>query len=90
MILDEPFRGLRRPLLVILVATVVCVGVATTVSYFFHGVMGLIVAVVFGGLSTVSLLWLADRRYGLGFAHDLALVFPQFATFIGFSYSEKE
>ena len=90
IILDKPFRGLRNPLLATGAATLLCVGVAMTASYLINGVMGLIVAVVLGGLSTVLLLWLADRRFGLGFAHDLSLAFPQFAAFVGFSTAKKE
>jgi hypothetical protein len=61
-----------------------------TVSYFIPGRTGLIIAAVLAALSTVALLWLADRRYELGFASDLALAFPQFAAFFGFSPTETE
>jgi O-antigen/teichoic acid export membrane protein len=90
IILDRPFRGLKKPLIAVIAATVLCVGVAMTVSYFIPGRTGLIIAAVLAALSTVALLWLADRRYELGFASDLALAFPQFAAFFGFSPTETE
>lgn len=80
--LDHPFRGLQNPLMAILAATGLCLVLALTVSYLIPGVVGLVAATALGGISAVLLLWMADRRYGLGFAHDLALAFPQFASFL--------
>jgi O-antigen/teichoic acid export membrane protein len=89
-ILDHPFRGLQKPLMAILAATGLCFMVALTASYFIPGVPGLIVATALGGGSTVLLLWSADRRYNLGFAQSMALAFPQFASFIGYSPAKIE
>jgi PST family polysaccharide transporter/lipopolysaccharide exporter len=90
IILDHPFRGLQRPLIAIMAGTVLCVLVAIGASNFIPGVLGVIVAITLGAGSTLVLLWIADRRYNLGFGHNLALVFPQFATFFGFSPMESE
>ncbi len=90
IILDHPFRGLKSPLLAILAATSLCVFVAMTINYLIPGLMGLMLAAILGGLSTVLLLWFTDHRFELGFAQDLALVFPQFAAFVGYSPREKE
>jgi O-antigen/teichoic acid export membrane protein len=83
-VLDRPFLGMRNPLLSIIAGTVFGVGVAMIVIYFLPGVMGLIMAVILSALFIILFLWLADRYFGFGFARDLALVFPQFASFIGY------
>jgi O-antigen/teichoic acid export membrane protein len=90
IILDHPFRGLKNPFIAVIASTGLCVCVAMTISYFFPGGLGLIVAVILGALSSIALLWAADRRYELGFSSDLALVFPQFAAFFGFSSADAE
>jgi O-antigen/teichoic acid export membrane protein len=89
-ILDQPFRGLMAPFLAVITATVLCVAVATTASYFIPGAIGLIVAGVMGAVSTVAFLWFADRRYELGFANDLVLVFPQIAVFLRIPSTENK
>jgi O-antigen/teichoic acid export membrane protein len=89
-ILDRPFRELHSPLMAILAATGVCFTVAMTASYFVPGVPGLMVAIALGVSSSALLLWGADRRYQLGFAQNLALAFPEFASFIGFSAMKTE
>jgi len=81
-ILDHPFRGLQNPLIAILAATGLCFVVAMTANYLIPGVVGLISAAALGGMSTILLLWVADRRYKLGFADNFALAFPQFASFL--------
>lgn len=81
-ILDQPFRGLLAPFMAVLTATMLCVVVATIAIYFVPGVVGLIIAAALGIMSTMAFLWFADYRYELGFADDLALVFPQFAAFL--------
>jgi O-antigen/teichoic acid export membrane protein len=90
IILDHPFRGLQGPFLAIVAATGLCVFVAMTVNHFIPGLMGLILAAILGGLSTILFLWMADRRYELGFAQGLVLAFPQFAAFISFPRRENE
>jgi PST family polysaccharide transporter len=89
-ILDHPFRGLQNPLTAILAATCLCFIVAMTASYLIPGVAGLIIAIALGGGATFWLLWLADRRYELGFAQNLALAFPQLAALIGFLPGKAE
>ena len=89
IILHNPFKGLQNSMIAILAATGLCAITAMTASFFIEGVMGLIAAVVLGGLSTALLIWVADRRYEIGFGHDLALAFPQFAAFLGFSRKNK-
>ncbi len=81
-ILDQPFRGLQKPLSAVLVAIGSCVVVATAFRNLVPGVGGLVMAIALGMASAVTLLWLADRRFKLGFADNLALAFPQFASFL--------
>jgi O-antigen/teichoic acid export membrane protein len=88
-ILDQPFRGLQNPLMAILAATALCGVVAMTLSHYVPGVAGLFAAILLGSLSAAVFLWAADRRYNLGFAHDLALAFPQFAFLIRRAPQEK-
>jgi len=83
-ILDRPFRGLIYPLMAIIAGTILCVAVATTANHFVHGTGGLVLAAVLGGLSALLLLWFADRRFELGFANDLTLVFPQIGAYFRF------
>lgn len=89
-ILDRPFRGLMAPLLAVLAATALCAAVALTASYLVTGVTGLVVAAILGASSTIAFLWFADRRYELGFANDLALIFPQIAIFLPVPSMENE
>ena len=89
-ILDHPLRGLQNPLIAILTATGLCFVVAMTASYLIPGVIGLVTAAALGGGSTILLLWVADRRYKLGFSHNFALAFPQFASFLRLIPSKPE
>jgi O-antigen/teichoic acid export membrane protein len=89
-VLDHPFRELQNPLIAIVAATGLCFVVALTARYLIPGVVGLITAAALGGMSTIWLLWVADRRYKLGFAHNFALTFPQFASFLRLIPSKPE
>jgi lipopolysaccharide exporter len=89
-VLDRPLQGLQNPLLAILAATGLCFVVAMTVIYLLPGIVGLVSAAALGGVSTILLLWVADRRYKLGFADNFALAFPQFASFLRLMPSNPE
>lgn len=89
-ILDHPLRGLQNPLMAILAATGLCFIVAMTASYLIPGVVGLVTAAALGGGVTILMLWVADQRYKLGFAHNFALAFPQFAYFFRLVPSRPE
>jgi lipopolysaccharide exporter len=89
-ILDHPFHGLQKAFMAIITGTGVCVLVTLGASSLIPGVIGLIMAVALGTVSTAALLWVVDRRYSLGFARNLALVFPQFASFFGISPTGAE
>lgn len=90
IILDHPFRGLLRPFLAIMAGTGLCVLVAIGASNLVPGVLGLIITIALAGASTLALLWAADRRYQLGFAHNLTLIFPQLAALVGYFSMRNE
>jgi lipopolysaccharide exporter len=86
--LGQPFQGLQKPFAAIIAATGVCSLVAWIVIRLVPGIAGLIVAATLGAACTAVFLWAVDRRFGLGFSRNLALVFPQFAGFFGVSRME--
>lgn len=89
-ILYQPFRELQKPLTAVLVAMGSCTVMATAFRNLVPGVSGLIMATALGMASAITLLWLADRRYKLGFADNFVLAFPQFASFLRLIQSEPE
>jgi PST family polysaccharide transporter len=89
-ILDNPFRGLQKPLLAIVVATGLCIATAALAKSIIPGMIGFSAAIAGGILVAGVSLWTADRLYNLGFARDLALVFPQIALFVGIPTMESE
>jgi O-antigen/teichoic acid export membrane protein len=89
-ILDHPFQGLGRPFLAVIVATGLCITTAVITKSLIPGVIGFTTAIAVGILSAGVSLWMADRLYGLGFARNLASVFPQIAVFVGFPSMENE
>lgn len=88
-ILDHPFQGLHKPFFAIFLATCLCVAIAAGINSLIPGIVGFSSAVILGLLCTGLSLWMADRRYHLGFVHNLASAFPQVATFVGFPPIEK-
>ena len=89
-ILDQPFRGLQKPFIAILIATGLCFVVALTADFLIPGVVGLVTAGALGLGSALLLLRLADRSYELGFARNFAVAFPQLASIIGVVPVEPE
>ena len=89
-ILDDPFRGLQKPLVAVLAATGACVIVTMISRNLFPGLAGLIIAIGLGTASAITVLWLADRRYSLGFVRNMVVAFPPIATFVGFPSMKNE
>ena len=89
-ILGQPFQGLQRPFAAIVAATAFCSLIAWTASRLIPGIAGLFVAATLSATFTAAFMWLVDRRFGLGFAQNLALAFPQFASFMGASALKPE
>ena len=89
-ILDNPFRGLERPFLAIVVATGLCVATAVLTKSIIPGMVGFLAAITGGILVAGASLWGADRLYNLGFARNLVLAFPQITVFVRIPSVEKE
>jgi O-antigen/teichoic acid export membrane protein len=88
-ILERPFIGLQRPVLAVLSITLISAMVAWTTSNLIPGIVGLILAGGLSGLSVLSLVWVTDRRFSLGFIRNLASAFPQVAALLGVSFIEN-
>lgn len=88
-ILVEPFQGLTRPFLAIFAATISCTLIAATAVTLWPGIVGAIIAALGGLASAITFLWVVDRRYNMGFIHNLAMVFPRLASFLGISTLES-
>jgi O-antigen/teichoic acid export membrane protein len=82
--LEKPFQGLRTPILTIIAVSVVGALIAYGVDQLAPGLIGFVAACVVGVAATGLLLWVFDRRFGLGFVRDLALLFPQLSTVLGY------
>ena len=89
-ILGHPFHKLTKPFLAIFTATVLSAGIAFTVNHFISGLTGFIIAAFISAVCVILFLGLSDRYFELGFARDLALVFPQFASLIEYFQRKPE
>jgi PST family polysaccharide transporter len=87
-ILGQPFQGLQKPFAAILAGTGLCSLVAMTVNRLVPGVAGMMIAAASGAAINAAFLRTVDRRFGLGFSKNLALVFPQLAGLFGVSRVE--
>lgn len=89
-ILDKPFSGLLRPVVALLIITALTAGAAYLVMLLIPGIAGLLAAGLLAVLLAAGLLWISDRRFSLGLAQNLAIVFPQIAARIGILPGENE
>jgi O-antigen/teichoic acid export membrane protein len=87
-IIDQPFRGLKAPMMAIILASGVGAIVAFLVDTGLGGILGFVAANLIGLAIIGFLLWLSDRRFDLGLARALARAFPQAAALVGFSAAE--
>jgi O-antigen/teichoic acid export membrane protein len=88
-ILDQPFKGMHRAIFAVISITMISALIAYTTSSMVAGISGLILAGVLSVLSVVSLVWISDRRFSLGFIRNLASAFPQVAALFGISFIES-
>jgi O-antigen/teichoic acid export membrane protein len=88
-VLNRPFLGLHRPVIAILTITMISALIALTASRIIPDILGLMVAGILSILSMLSLLWISDRRFSLGFARNLVSAFPQVAALFGVVYIEN-
>jgi lipopolysaccharide exporter len=78
--LPQPFAGLSKPMIAILITTVIGAFVAFQVDSLIPGLAGFILACSISGIIMIGLYWILERRFNLGFAENIVLVFPQLST----------
>lgn len=83
--LPEPFVGLWRPLLLIILCSGLGAFAALLVVNIIPGLVGFVLASLLAVVMIGVLLWLSDRRFALGLVDDLGQTFPQVAAWIGYS-----
>jgi O-antigen/teichoic acid export membrane protein len=81
-ILDQPFAGLRTSLIAILLASTAAATVAFSLTTLLPGLGGFIAAASIAGATSWWLLWVFDRRFGLGLTANLPKVCPQVFTLL--------
>jgi O-antigen/teichoic acid export membrane protein len=81
-LLHKPFAKLVRPMLVIILATVLGAAVALVVGQFIPGLFGFGLAISLALLAIAVILWTAERRFSLGITQDLSRMFPQMTSFL--------
>lgn len=74
--LENPLATLGKPLGTLAGISSLGALVAWGISMRIHGMPGLILAVIVAVMVMVSLIWLVDRRLGLGFADGAKRLFP--------------
>jgi PST family polysaccharide transporter len=84
-ILVKPLAQITPFLAVITLISGLGALVSAGIDSFLPGLVGLIVATVLAVIAIVVMLWLSDRRLSLGLRADLGQLFPQIASFIGYS-----
>jgi O-antigen/teichoic acid export membrane protein len=88
-LVPRPFEGLMKPLFVItgvaVSGAVIASGINTTISGLTGFIAGISLAAIFMGV----VMWVSDRRFALGLGKNLARVFPQFASLVGYSPSDR-
>ncbi|MGH2536479.1 MAG: oligosaccharide flippase family protein [Candidatus Promineifilaceae bacterium] len=75
--------GLRSPLVAVVFASAAGGMAAYGLDRIGPGLASLILAIAAGSLVSYILLWLLERRFSLGFGHNLAHFFPQIARRVG-------
>lgn len=82
-VLPRPFEGTLAPLLAIAAISAVGGAIAFALDRVVGGLLGFVLAGLFGAATMGILLWVNDRRYGLGLRSLLGRIFPRLATFVG-------
>lgn len=72
----------RRPLIAIFLATIAGAGISYLAIHALPNIPGLVIASLLAVLVTGSILWFSDHRYSLGLVHNIAIAFPQLASFL--------
>ena len=79
-IFHDTLKEVRRPLLAILLATVVGAGISYLAIHVLPSVSGLVIASLLAAFVVVSILWFSDHRYALGLVRNIVTVFPYLAS----------
>ena len=66
-LLQEPFEGLIGPMLAVIASSWIAALLALGMQGAVPGLAGLVLASLLGIVLTFLLLWVLDRRFGLGF-----------------------
>ena len=84
-LLPRPFAELGAPMVMITVVTVISSFIAFMIDSFAPNLVGLILAIIVAITAFAGLLWVADRRFSLGFVAELQHMFPQITTWLNYS-----
>jgi PST family polysaccharide transporter/lipopolysaccharide exporter len=88
-ILWRPFAGLKTPMVAITAASIAGAMLAFVVNTIIPGISGFVMANLLAVITIVIFLWASDRRFALGLAENLGRIFPQMASFIGYSHADR-
>lgn len=80
----------RRPLIAISLATIAGAGISYLAIHALPNIPGLVIASLLAVLVTSSILWFSDHRYSLGLVRNIAIAFPQLASFLKIRNSDVD
>lgn len=81
-IFHNSLKEVRKPLLVILVATAAGAAISHLAIRVLPNIPGLVIASLLAALVIVSILWFSDHRYSLGLLRNIAVAFPPLASIL--------
>jgi O-antigen/teichoic acid export membrane protein len=88
-ILWRPFSALIIPMVAITSASLAGAMLALVVDNLISGISGFVMANFLALITIGTLLWVSDRRFALGLVDNLGRIFPQVASFIGYSHADR-
>ena len=81
-LMSQPFSKLGKPLTAVIFASLAGGATAFVVDKYVVGIIGLVVTAVVAVLSTLAILWIANRKWSLGFIQDVMLMYPGITRYI--------
>jgi len=81
-IFHDTLKEVRKPFLAIFLATLAGAGISYAAIHLLPNILGLVISSLLAALVTGSILWFSDHRYSLGLARNIAVAFPQAASFL--------
>ena len=88
-LLEKPFSGLQKPLLTILLVSILGALVAVGIDYLIAGWIGFILASLLGLSLVGSSLWLIESRYSIGMLEGFQRAFPSLFIWIGLKQAKE-